>query len=85
MNDRLPPEIDMRPDGSFVDPPHLPWSAWIFRATALVATLAAALAGAVFLIGFALILIPVALGSALIAWAALRYRFWKVLRSANGK
>ena len=84
MSEWRPPEIEMRPDGTFVDPPRLPWSVRIFRAAALLAIFAAMVAGAIFLIGFALILIPVAVTFALVAWAALRYRIWKATRSIGG-
>ncbi|MSP05147.1 MAG: hypothetical protein EXR05_07885 [Acetobacteraceae bacterium] len=85
MSERLPPEIEMRPDGTFVDPPRPLWSARIFRIAALLAIFAALVAAAIFLIGFALILIPVAFGSALVAWAALRYRIWKAARSMGDR
>jgi len=84
MNEHLPPEIEMRPDGSFVDPPTVPWSVRILRVAIILAVLSAALAGAILLIGFALFLIPVAIGAAVVAWAAFRYRLWKVSRSAGG-
>ena len=84
MNNHSPPEIEMRPDGSFVDPPSVPLSTKIFRIALVVAILGAALAGAVLLIGFALFMIPVAIGSAVIAWAAFRYRMWKMGRSVSG-
>lgn len=84
MKDHPPPEIDMRPDGSFVDPPRVPLSAKIFRIALVVAILAAALAGAVLLIGFALFMIPVAIASALVAWGAFRYRMWKMGGSVRG-
>lgn len=84
MKEHLPPEIEMRPDGSFVDPPALPLSAKVFRVALVVAVLAAALAGAVFLVGVALFMIPLALGSAVVAWGAFRYRMWKMGRSVGG-
>jgi len=74
----------MRADGSFVDPPTVPLSVRILRAAIVLAVLSAALAGAILLIGFALFLIPVAIGAAVVAWAAFRYRLWKVSRSAGG-
>lgn len=84
MKDHPPPEIEMRPDGSFVDPPRVPLSAKIFRIALVVAILAAALAGAILLIGVALFMIPVAIGSAAVAWGAFRYRMWKRGRSGSG-
>lgn len=85
MKDQRPPEIEMRPDGSFVDPPRVPLSVRIFRIALVVAILAAALAGAVLLIGFALFMIPVAIASAAVAWGAFRYRMWKMGRSGGGR
>ena len=85
MSERPPPEIEMRPDGSFVDPPRVPLSAKIFRIALVVAVLAVALAVAVLLIGFALFMIPVAIASALIAWGAFRYRMWKMGNSGGGR
>lgn len=83
MREHLPPEIDMRPDGSFVDPPRLPLSVKIFRIALVMAVLAVALTVAVLLIGFALFMIPVAIASALIAWGAFRYRLWRMERSGG--
>jgi len=74
----------MLPDGSFVEPPTPPLALRIFRAALIIAVLAAAGAAAIFLLGIALILIPVAIGAGLIAWAALRFQLWRAQRSAGG-
>ena len=84
MTDHRPPEIDMRPDGSFVDPPTVPLSAKVFRIALVLAILAIALTLAVLLIGFALFMIPVAIASVGVAWGAFRYRMWKMGGSARG-
>jgi len=84
MREPLPPEIEMRADGSFVDPPVIPLSAKIFRVALVLAVLAVAFSAAVLLIGFALFMIPVAIASTLIAWAAFRYRVWRMGNSFGG-
>lgn len=78
--------IDMTPQGEFRTPPPAPWSARILRYAIIVAVLAAGVAVAALMLWFALILIPVALGAALIAYAAFRYRVWQArkARSSGG-
>jgi hypothetical protein len=85
MRDIQPPEIEMRPDGSFVDPRAEPLSVKIFRAAVVLAVLAIAFTAAVLLIGFALFMSPVAFGSVLVAWAAFRYRLWRMGASGSGR
>ncbi len=85
MDDHTRPDIEMRLDGSFVDPPQVPWSARLLRYAAIAAILSVALFGALLLLGLALFMIPVAIGSVLLAWAAFRYRLWKMGRSGGGR
>jgi hypothetical protein len=80
MSDRLPPELDMLPDGSF-RPRQPPIAARVFRWAVVIALLAAALAVAALALWFALLLIPVAIGAGLIAWLAFRYQLWRAGRS----
>lgn len=82
MNDRLPPEIDLLPDGS-IRPRQPPLAARVFRWAVVVALFAGALALAAVALWFALILIPVAIGAGLIAWLAFRYQLWRAGRSVN--
>ena len=70
-------DIDMNADGSFVDPPAPGLAERILRGALIAAVLAAGLAIAMLALWFALILIPVAIGAALIAWAAWRWRVWR--------
>jgi len=72
--------LDMTPDGQFRTPPQAPWAARILRYAIVVAVLAGALAAAALVLWFALLLIPVAIGAALIAYAAFRWRLWKLRR-----
>jgi fatty acid desaturase len=80
MSDRVPPELDLLPDGSF-RPRRPPLAARIFRWAVVVALLAVALALAAFALWFALVLIPVAIAAGLIAWLAFRYQLWRAGRS----
>lgn len=74
------PTLDMTPDGEFRTPPQMPWSQRILRGAIVVAVLAAGLAVAALALWFALILIPVAVGAALVAYAAFRWRLWRAGR-----
>jgi hypothetical protein len=76
MIQRLPPELDLLPDGRYRSRrPSV--STRIFTWAVIVAVVAAALALAAFVLWFALILIPVVLVAALIAWLAYRYQLWR--------
>jgi hypothetical protein len=76
MSQRLPPQLDLLPDGRY-RPRRPPISARIFAWAVIVAVVAAALALAAFVLWFALILIPIVLVAGLIAWLALRYQLWR--------
>lgn len=80
MTDRVPIEIEMRADGSFVEPPRLTWGQRILRTALVIASLAALVAAGFLLVGLALLLIPAALAAAAVAWGMLRYRMWKLSR-----
>lgn len=69
--------IDMTADGAFRTPPPTPLANRILRWAIVIGVLAAGLAVAALMLWFALILIPIALGAGLIAYAAFRYRMWK--------
>ncbi len=79
------PQLDMTPDGQFVEPPPETPSEKLFRygvAVAAVATLAVMAALALW-VAFALI--PVAIVAGLIAYGAFRWRLWRLGRSAGGE
>ncbi|MCX7384200.1 MAG: hypothetical protein NT133_22895 [Alphaproteobacteria bacterium] len=73
-------EIRMTADGRFIDPPPTPIATKIFRMALLVAVASAALGFAVLAIWFTLMLIPLALAAGAVAWAAWRWRMWKMSR-----
>jgi hypothetical protein len=77
------PTLDMTPDGQFVTPPRPSWSAKLLRWAIVVAVLAGMLAVAALVLWAALILIPVAIGAALVAYGLFRYRMWQA-RKARG-
>ena len=79
MPERLPPEIELLPDGTYRTR-QAPLSARIFRWALIVAVCAGALAVAALALWFALVLIPVVIAAAVIAWLAFRYQVWRASR-----
>ena len=71
------PTLDMTPEGEFVTPPRPTWSGKVMRYAIVVAVLAGMLAVAALVLWAALILIPVAIGAALVAYGLFRYRLWQ--------
>jgi hypothetical protein len=76
MSDRVPPDLDLLPDGSF-RPRQPPLAIRVLRWALVVALLAGGLALAAFALWFALVLIPIAVAAGLIAWLAFRYQLWR--------
>src|ERR1700733_8211009 len=83
MNQRRPPELDMTINGEFVSPPKAPISSRILMGAIVVAVLAGALSLAAFALWLALLVLPVAFGAAVVAWAMFRYRVWRAQRGAG--
>ena len=79
MPSRLPPEIELLSDGTYRTR-QTPLAARIFRWALIVAFTAAALAIAALALWFALVLIPVVIAAAVIAWLAFRYQVWRASR-----
>lgn len=78
MNYRRPPELDMTVNGEFVSPPAAPVSSRILMWAVVIAIVAGALSVAAFALWLALVILPVALGAALVAYAMMRYRMWRI-------
>ena len=72
-----PPDLDMLPDGTFREPPRPPILTRIFLWAVVIAVIAGGLAAAAFALWIALILVPVALLAAVIAWVAFRVQLWR--------
>ncbi len=77
MDARSPPEIDMLPDGTIRRPARPPIATRIFIWAVIIAAIAGALSLAAFALWIALIILPVALGAAVIAWLAFRFQLWR--------
>lgn len=78
--ERIPPVIDMAPDGSFRVPPtgaRAPLSFKLLLGATIVAVLAGAAAVAALALWVAALLVPVVFVAAGVAWAALKYRQWR--------
>ena len=84
MPDRYRLEIDMRPDGSFREPQKPPLMARIFFWAVLIATIAGSMVVAALALWFALALIPLVLGAALVAYLAFRFQLWRSGGSLGG-
>lgn len=85
MNRNSPPELDMTIEGEFVSPPKPPLSTRIMFWAIVVAVIAGGLSLAALALWAALIILPVALGAAVIAWVMFRYRMWRAQRSFGGQ
>lgn len=69
--------IDMNPDGSFASPPPTPWADRILRWAVLATALGVIAAVALLALWAAMVVIPVALATAAVAYAAWRWRLWR--------
>jgi uncharacterized RDD family membrane protein YckC len=71
------PTLDMTPEGEFRTPPKPSWAQRVLAGAIVVAVLSTMLVIAALALWFALFLIPVALGAALVAYLAYRWRIWQ--------
>jgi hypothetical protein len=85
MDQRRPPELDMTIEGEFVSPPTPPIASRILMWAVVIAIVAGALSLAAFALWLALLILPVALGAGIIAWAMFRYRMWRMQRAMAGQ
>jgi hypothetical protein len=83
MNQRRPPELDMTIDGELVSLQKPPVASRVLIWAVLIAIIAGALSLAAFALWIALLILPVALGAAVIAWAMFRYRIWRAQRTVG--
>ncbi len=71
-------------EGEFVRPPKPPISQRILVWAIFIAVITGALSLAAFALWLALLILPVAFGAAVIAYAMFRYRVWKAQTPVNG-
>jgi hypothetical protein len=94
MTERRPSDIDMRADGSFVEPardsrftgwppPGGPRPGGFSRNVAIVGAIVGAVIVAGLALSLALVLVPIAIGAALIGYAALRFQLWRMRSSGT--
>lgn len=82
---RIPPVIDMAPDGTFRTKPsglRAPLSFKLLLGATIVAVLAGAAAVAALALWIAALLLPVVVIAAAVAYGAYKYRVWR--RGASG-
>ena len=72
-------------DGQFVSPPRAPVSSRILVWAVVIAVMAGALSLAALALWLALLILPVAIGAAVVAWLLFRYRVWRAQRSMAGQ
>ncbi|MBV9250970.1 MAG: hypothetical protein JO227_17200 [Acetobacteraceae bacterium] len=82
MPRRHPPVLDMLPNGTFREPVRPSLATRIFIWAVVVAVIAGSLAAAAVALWIALLLIPVALAAAVVAWLAFRFQAWRAGRAA---
>jgi hypothetical protein len=72
-------------NGDFVAPRRAPITSRILMWAIVVAVLAGAISLAALALWVALLILPVAVGAAVVAWGILRYRIWRAQRSMVGQ
>ena len=72
-------------EGEFVSPPKPPVTSRILLWAIVIAVIAGGLSLAAFALWLALLILPVALGAAAIAWAMFRYRMWRAQTSFSSQ
>lgn len=83
----MPPTIDMRPDGSFRQPPRpgvVPLSAKMMLAAVVVAAVGVSVLVAALAIWVVSMLLPVVIIAGAGAYALYKYRRWQLLRGQPG-
>ncbi|MDA8050435.1 MAG: hypothetical protein M0002_10570 [Rhodospirillales bacterium] len=77
MRPHEPPLLDLTPEGEFRRPARPPWAMRLAGWAIVVALIAGGLAVAAVFFWLALLLIPVAIVAALLAYGALRFQLWR--------
>jgi membrane protein implicated in regulation of membrane protease activity len=81
MAKHQPPDLDMTLEGEFVTPSKPPLTSRIMLWLLVIAVVAGMLSLAAFALWLALLVLPVALGAAAIAYGLFRYRLWREQRT----
>ena len=78
---REPPQLEMTLDGEFRTPPKPPLLTRVLVWAVIIAIIAGGLTVAAFALWLALLILPVALGAAVVAWLIFRYQVWRAGKS----
>jgi hypothetical protein len=78
-------DLDMTLEGRFVEPPRPPLLPRVMLWAIIVAVLAGALSIAAFALWFALLILPVAVGAAVVAYVVFRFQSWRAQRSVGSQ
>jgi hypothetical protein len=79
-----PPELDMTIEGEYRSPRKPPFMTRVLIWAIAIAVLAGAFTLAAFALWLAMIILPVAIGAAVIAWLAWRFQMWRGNGSLRG-
>ncbi len=82
--DRRPPELEMTIAGEFRARPKPPLLNRILFWAIVVAVVAGAFVFAALALWLAMIILPVAIGAAVIAWGIWRYKVWRARGAVGG-
>jgi hypothetical protein len=85
MNTHRPPELDMTLEGGFVEPPRPPIVSRVMLWAIIVAVLAGALSIAAFALWLAMLVLPVAVGAAVVAYGVFRFQAWRAQPSVGSQ
>jgi hypothetical protein len=85
MKTHEPPELDMTLEGEFVSPPAPPVSTRIMFWAIIIAVVAGAVVIAALALWLAMLILPVAIGAALIGWGMMRYKLWRASQLGGGQ
>jgi len=83
--DRRPPILDMTLEGEFRTPPRPPLLNRILFWAVITALVCGALVLAAVALWLAMVILPVAIGAAIVAWAIWRYQSWRSGGSIGGR
>lgn len=79
----LPPTLDMTPDGGFRVPRRPSLGFRLLLGAVVLAVVAALGVLGALVVGFALLMVPVVIAAALVAYFLLRFRIWQARRRAT--
>ncbi len=85
MSDRSPPELDMTLDGEFVAPPRPTVASRVLLWALVIAIVAGAITIAALALWLAMLVLPIAIGAALVAYGIFRFQVWRGQKSFGGE